>query len=194
VACWPSPAAFDGVRDDRGPSVPPEPGSIRTANLPVIAELTGEDLGNDLWSATWDTTAGDFPDGVYTIRAVAKDVEDAFAEDSIEVWVQNDAPPQPLEMSIAFTGVGSQLAGRNHWQASLTVTVCAKDGNGNQLESASVTGTWSDGKTETIASPALFQSDQIHRRINSVTFTVTAVELAGYIWEDGPKSITISSP
>ncbi len=158
----------------------------------VILERTGEDLGDDLWSATWDTPTEDFPDGPYTIRAVATDVGGASAEDSIEVWVQNDEPLQPQKMSIQFTESPSIFVGRNHWQASVTVTVSKEDGT--ELTGALVTGTWSDGKTETIESPALFQSDQIHRRINSVTFTVTAVELAGYIWEDGPKSITISSP
>ena len=161
----------------------------------VILELTAEDLGNDIWSVMWDTTTDGFPDGPYAIRAVATDSENASAEDGIDVWVENEAPPQPPEMSIAFTDPASAPVGRNHWQASVTVTV--QDDNGADLVGALVTGIWDEGKVETIASPALFQSDQIHRRIDSVTFTVTGVELAGYIWnpEPGdPVSITISAP
>ncbi|TVS20797.1 MAG: hypothetical protein EA424_02150 [Planctomycetaceae bacterium] len=82
-------------------------------------------------------------DGTYTIRAVATDSENASAEDNIEVWVQNDASPEDQAMSIEFTEVSRAWVGRNHWQASVTVT---------------------------------------------------GVQLQGYIWEDGSKSTTLSSP
>ncbi len=172
---------------------------IEGGNSTVILNDDEVDFADGVWYAYWDSEVGD--DGTYTIRAVATDSQDRVAEDQIVVLVDNEGdvppPPEDQEMTIEFKDVGSKQVGRNHWQASVRVTVSAKDGNGNELDDALVTGTWSDGNTETFASGELFESNQIHRRINSVTFTVTDVELAGDIWNQDanvPTWIEIPSP
>ena len=159
-----------------------------------------DDNGGDGWSIDWNTTATDennnllYPDGSYTIAAVATDSAGKTGSDSILVHLDN-VDDLPAGTMIAQLSGSAQSVNRNFWQALVTVTVV--DAGSNGLPGATVSGIWSTNSAASGTTGAdgavTFSSGNLRTNLSSVTFTLTNVVLADYDYVPGADSITVSS-
>lgn len=152
--------------------------------------------GTGKYEASWDSTG--VTDGGHTVTARAIDSADGSATDSNAVTVDNveDSSTMHVANLDGFsTSVGST------WTATVTITVV--DANGSPVSSAAVTGDWSQGSgtSSSCTTDGNGQCDitigSIHKRVASVTFSVTGIT-HGTLTYDATQnvetSITIAKP
>jgi hypothetical protein len=160
--------------------------------LSVVFDVSGESLpatfDSGVWSAAWDSTAA--LDGVYSITAIATDTADQTASHSISVTVDNVAD---ATVYYSLSGSGAWTKPNVAWAATVTVTLDPL------LESAVVTGEWSSGDivqcTTDGSGVCSVTLDKISKKTASITFTVTDISLAGYVFvPTGPDTLTVARP
>jgi subtilisin family serine protease len=122
-------------------------------------------------------------------------VTDGQASDTGTVTITVNAAPPPdgtfsLTLSSATSSQGS------NWTAIATVS--ATDASGNPVSGVTISGSWSNGGTAsctTGSGGSCSVSRSQHKRVGSVTFTVTGATHSGGLTSDGgPDSITVSKP
>jgi subtilisin family serine protease len=122
-------------------------------------------------------------------------VTDGEASDTGTVTITVNAAPPPagtfaLTLSSVTSGQGS------NWTA--TVTASATDASGSPASGVTISGSWSNGGTAsctTGSGGSCPVSRSQHKRVGSVTFTVTgATHSGGLTWDGGPDSIAVSKP
>ena len=144
-------------------------------------------------------------DGVYTVSLTVTDNDGATGSDIQQVII-NSTGDNTLHVG-DLDGQGL-FQSNTRWTAEVTVTV--HDGYHNPIQGAAVTGTWSGGVSGTATVEDLdqdglitFSSPAIHKRFESVTFTIDSVN--GSLPYDPSKnhdpdsdsdgtSITVSKP
>ena len=145
----------------------------------------------DGWSVSWDTTA--VPNSDYALTARATDsIGQTTTSVAISVQVSNStggATTFGLALSGSASGQGS------NWTS--TVTVTATDGSGALLSGVTVSGGWSSGGTAsctTGTSGTCPVSRSHHKRVGSVTFTVTSAVYSTLTYDGGPDQVTGAKP
>lgn len=145
--------------------------------------------GTDGWSISWDTLS--YLDGSHVIKAKATDAGSVWVESNVvTVTVDNSIDT----MTASLSGI-PQIVNPNFWRAQVTAMVV--DAAQIPLLGAAVTGRWnSDSSTVSGTTNAYgqvtFTSANLRNNVTSITFTVTDVVLAGYVYESGEISITIN--
>jgi hypothetical protein len=183
----------------------PSDGATVSSSLSVTADATddygvtqveffvdGSSIGVDTsvpYSASWDTTT--YSDGAHTASAVATDTTGQTNSDSVSVTVQNAAPGTIHVFDLS----GSSTVRRNNWNA--TVTVAVRDSSDNPMANITVTGNWTgasfNGGSNTCITDASGQCSVSTGNIKSdpsVTYTVTDLAGAGYVYDSGANVIT----
>jgi len=147
----------------------------------------------DGWSILWDSTTVE--DGSYTLTATATAGDEQTASHSINVTVDNE--PDPIIKVASLTGSSIWTKVGVTWEA--TVQVAVVDGEGNAVSDAVVTGVWSTGANGTCTTGSdgtcSIVLGNLDKKVNSVTFTVEDVSLAGYVFEpSGPSTVDVPKP
>jgi PKD repeat protein len=131
--------------------------------------------------------------GTYTVTLVVTDA--AGQTGTVAKAVAVTAPTGAVHLDSA---TGSAVSKKSGWTA--TVAVSVKDGAGNAVEGATVTGSWSTGGTGTCVTAATGLcsfSVNVSRKISPLTWTVSSIAAAGYAY-DATKNVgspvTISAP
>jgi len=142
------------------------------------------------WTATWNLTGVE--DGVYTLKATATAEDGQFTDAEITVQVNNvlDIP-----ISIySLTGSNAWIKTGVTWQAPVSVTV------NPAVSGAVIVGRWSDGTISTcttVEGMCDIVLGDLSKKLTSVTFTVTSISLAGYVYEASLNvisSVTVLKP
>ena len=154
-----------------------DPNVILKVDFYLDDAILGSDAeSSDGWSFVWDTATS--VDGTYNIRAVATDTADLTGSDEITVIVNNNLDSV---IRIADLSGSSKTVNPATWQASVTATVSPV------FTGAVVTGIWSNGTSGSATTGGdgrcTFTSDNLNKKISSITFTVTNIVLDGYIFE-----------
>lgn len=214
VACD---SSGSGGGTDNPPTVTitsPTNGATVSGNVTVAADATdgrgvnqvqffvdGTSIGTDTdgingWSVSWDTKTS--TNASHTVRAVATDTADQTGEDSISVTVANsDGGDGGTTFSLALTGDPSTSQGSN-WTANVTIT--ARDSSGNLVDDVAVVGKWSNGGTPSCTTGgagvtgACTVSRSQHKRVSSVTFTVSGATHTTLTYDDGLDEVTVLKP
>ncbi len=98
------------------------------------------------------------------------------------------------EFSLALGGTSSSQG--SSWTAMVTVT--ATNSNGSAVSGVTVTGSWSSGSSDTscVTGPSgtcTVTSSQ-HKRVASVSFSVTSAAHSTLTYDGGPDSVTVAKP
>jgi subtilisin len=136
---------------------------------------------------------GDFTVGTHTVTLTVTDNEGASASDDVIVTVKEKSSASPMhvssiDMSTKTTGVNTN--------AIATVTVV--DADGNLIEGATVSGTWSgltddsDAGTTDANGNVVLVSDRLKRASGTFTFTVDDVTHADLTWDGAVESGSIT--
>ncbi|MBE0609071.1 MAG: S8 family serine peptidase [Dehalococcoidia bacterium] len=145
------------------------------------------------WSVSWDTTA--YANSGHSLTAVATDTASQTANSAaVTVNVSNSTPGgDPTVLTAALSG--SAVNNGSTWTATATVTV--RDGSGNQVGGALVTGKWNGSESASCTTSSLGMcsvSRSQAKKVASVTFEVTGVALTGYTYDDANPTVVISKP
>ena len=123
-------------------------------------------------------------------------VSDGTASDSGTVTVTvNDVPEPPPGGSFSLTLSSSSTGQGSNWIA--LVTASAVDSAGNPASGVAVTGTWSNGGSVTCTTGSTGTctvSRSQHKRVSSVTFTVSGATHSTLTYDGGPDSATVFKP
>jgi hypothetical protein len=125
------------------------------------------------YTCSWNSNSGSYPDGVYSLSAVATDTNNQTATDTHSVTVDNVPDPKTHIGDLD----GAKTNQKNKWQARVTVAV--HNTGHAAVASATVTGAWSNGGssscTTSTAGTCIVSKSNIPNSTTSVTFTVTNV-------------------
>jgi len=147
-----------------------------------------------VWTSSRDGqigTGGSFSamlsEGTHVITASVSDTGGLTGSVSISVVVQ-PAAGGTVTVTLASS---SATINKNFWRATVTATIEPA------LAGAIVSGQWGDGAAATCTTDGSGQcavSTNVRTKTTSITFTVTDVVLAGYIYEPGTTAITVNAP
>lgn len=130
--------------------------------------------------------------GTATFTYVVSDGQDTDSG-TVTVTVDDVAEPPPAG-GFGLTLAGSASSQGSNWTS--TVTVSASSGS-TALSGVTTSGSWSNGGTSTCTtglSGTCTVSGSQHKRVGSVTFTVTSATHATLTWDGGPDAVTITKP
>lgn len=155
----------------------------------------GSLTNNLVWTSSLDGqigTGGSFSvilsDGTHNITASVTDSGGLSGSASITVIVQ---PVSGETVTVtSLTGTYTKV-NKNFWKATVVVTI------NPALGGAVVSGAWSNGSAVTCTTGTTGQctvSLNVKTAVSSITYTVTNVVLAGYNYEPGVVTVTISKP
>jgi hypothetical protein len=144
--------------------------------------------GSDGWSASWDTTADSYPDGLYTVTATATDTASQPAtSDAVSVTVTNEV----ATMHVTDLDGSKNIKGRSgKWEAFVSATIF--DSSGARVADATVSGDWSGATIGSVSGitasdgTVTFASGDLSG--DSVTFTVTDVTHATFTYDSGANT------
>lgn len=185
--------------DDRG---------VAQVTFAVDGGTIGTDAdGTDGWSLPWDTTTT--PDGAHSVQATATDTGGHSVSATVTVTVENGPVAAP---TLHLADLLGSTSGNRKWTA--TVTALIRDAAGGPVEGAVVTFDLTQGSTASLGAAAgkpggggtpstltcttgaTGQCSVTTKPSGStITFTVRAVEKAGWIRDlsaEGATSITLS--
>jgi len=123
-------------------------------------------------------------------------VTDGDASDTGTVTVTvNDVAEPPSGGGFALTLSGSSTGQGANWTA--IVTIRAADASGNPVNGVAATGTWNNGGSATCTTGTTGTctvSRSQHKRVTSVTFTISGATHGTHTYDGGPDSATVVKP
>lgn len=123
-------------------------------------------------------------------------VTDGEASDAGTVTITvNAVDDPPAGGTFSLSLAGSTTSQGSNWTA--TVTITATDSSGATVSGATVSGNWSDGTSAscmTGSTGTCTVSRSQHKRVGSVTFTVSGATHGTLTYDGGPDAVTISKP
>lgn len=161
----------------------------------TLSSITGNACASgipntDTASVTYTPNANFSGSDSFTYKVNDGAADSATATVSITV---NAPSGDPASMSATLSG--SAVNNGSNWTAIATVTV--RDGNGDVVGGAAVTGNWNGSENAactTSASGTCSVSRSQAKKVNSVTFQVTNVALTGYSYDGANPSVAINKP
>ena len=186
------------ARGDENSTIPWTPSvSDADAGDDLACSIGAQSTSGGTATVAADCTSGTFTPapnftGTATFTYVVSDGEDT-GSGTVTVTVDDVAEPPPSG-TFALTLTGSSAAQGSSWTS--IVTVSASSGS-TALAGVAISGSWSNGgsagcTTDTDGTCTISRSQ--HKRIGSVTFTVTGATHATDTWDGGPDSVTIAKP
>ncbi len=177
-------------------------GPDKTALVDEVVAFNGSgsyDIGGNITAYDWDfgddttgtgeiTTHAYSSAGTYTVTLTVTDNDGANDTDTATVTV-TEAPA--YTMHIASIDMSTTRIKLNGWFTYATATVTIVDANGDSVEGATVSGTWSgltddsDSGLTDINGKIALDSDSVKNADGTFTFTVDNVVLSG--WEYKPE-------
>jgi len=148
-----------------------------------------------VWTSSLDGqigTGGSFSavlsGGIHTITAAVTDSSGESGSDSLTITVRN---PVSQTVTVASLLDQSYLINKNFWKATVIAAISPA------LSGAVISGEWSGGTTATCTTDGSGQcsvSLNVRTKVNSITFTVNNVSLAGYQYAPSVTNIVLYKP